>query len=287
MIYQYQLPLLEACFIDREAPAVAGQAAGARPRRAGRLSPAPGPLWMTAAASRLLGLAVLSGSILAATGLRWPLQNAVGPPGSHVFDVTKFGARADNRTDSSAAFVEALKAIAAADGGTLLVPAVAGGGVYLTLPLNLTTSRTRLRVESGATLKALCDNERWPKINQLPSYHSDWSQDWWFAPFIGASNVQDITLDGGGVIDASGECFWDRKRAHLSQLQRQQQPPQPQPPPKMVGTRGNLLLFERVQRAELADLTFTNSPFWTLHLWDSEDLHVHGISVRNPARCDA
>eukprot|EP01043_Picozoa_sp_COSAG02_P085595 COSAG02_NODE_23219_length_726_cov_0.869219_1_plen_25_part_10 len=25
----------------------------------------------------------------------------------------------------------------------------------------------------------------------------------------------------------------------------------------MVGTRGNLLLFERVQRAELADLTFT------------------------------
>jgi polygalacturonase len=250
-----------------------------------RVRGGPGPLWnMTAAASRLLALAVLSGSIVAAPGLRWPLQNAVGPPGSHVFDVTKFGARPDNHTDSSAAFAEALKAIAAANGGTLLVPAVAGSGVYLTLPLNLTTSRTRLRVESGATLKALCDNERWPKINQLPSYHSDWSQDWWFAPFIGASNVQDITLNGGGVIDASGECFWDQ-HAHLSQLQLQRQPTQQ--PPKMVGTRGNLLLFERVQRAELADLTFTNSPFWTLHLWDSEDLHVHGISVHNPARCDA
>ena len=210
----------------------------------------------------------------AAASLRWPLEHPVGLPGSRVFDVTRFGATPDNRTDSSPAFAAALKAVAAAGGGTLLVPT---GGVYLTLPLNLTTSNTRLRVEAGATLKALCDNDRWPRINKLPSYVADWYDEWWFAPFIGASNVQNITLDGGGVIDGSGTCFWGSSH-HVAGSSPSK--------PSMIGTRGNLLLFERVQRAELTGLSFQNSPFWTLHLWDSEDLHVHGISVHNPASSD-
>lgn len=209
------------------------------------------------------------------TSLRWPLENPVGLPGSRVFDVTRFSAKPDNHTDSSPAFAAALKAIADAGGGTLLVPT---GGVYLTLPLNITTSNTRLRVETGATLKALCDNDRWPRINKLPSYVADWYDEWWFAPFIGASNVQNITLDGGGVIDGSGTCFWGSSSHHGAGSAP--------PKPSMIGTRGNLLLFERVKRAELTGLSFQNSPFWTLHLWDSEDLHVHGISVHNPASSD-
>lgn len=155
-----------------------------------------------AALALLLAAAIALGLAPLGAGLRWPLESAVGPPAPRTFDVVAYGAKPDNRTDSSAAFAAALKAIALAGGGTLLVPS---GGVYLTLPLNLTTSRTRLRVESGATLKALCDNERWPRIPTLPSYAGKRS---WFAPFIGASDVQDITLDGCGIIDASGECFW-------------------------------------------------------------------------------
>lgn len=222
-------------------------------------------------------VAIVYTSLATAVQLRWPLEHPVAPPPSRIFDVTSYGAKPDNHTDSTHAFEAALQAIAVAGGGTLLVPA---GGVYLTLPLNLTTSRTRLRVEIGATLKALCDNDRWPRINKLPSYVSDWYDEWWFAPFIGASSVQDITLDGGGIIDASGACFWGPQH-HGGAV-----PGFPPPEPRMVGTRGNLLLFERVQRAELTGLTFQNSPFWTLHLWDSEDLHVHGISVHNPASSD-
>jgi len=230
-------------------------------------------------ATTILALALFT--LAPAAALRWPLENAVGPPGPRTFNVVAYGAKVGcepglpSCRDNSAAFAAALAAIERAGGGTLLVPGTPSG-VFLTLPLNLTTPRTRLRVERGATLKALCDNERWPRIPTLPSYSNcHGSKGSWFAAFIGASNVQDITLEGGGIIDASGECFWGPSH-----------PADPAEPSHMEGSRGNLLLFERVQRAELTGLTFTNSPFWTLHLWDSEDLHVHGITVHNPASSD-
>jgi hypothetical protein len=220
---------------------------------------------------RLLGvvvalwlLSLVEGSSVAPP-LPWPLLHRAAVPlaSSRVFNVAAMGAKADNRTDNSPVFAAALRLLAQAGSGTLLVPA---GGIYLTLPLNLTTSGTRLRIEAGATVKALCDAERWPKIATLPSYGTPRAGRW-LAPFIGASDVHDIILDGGGTVDSSGQCFWG---GHST----------------ISGSRGNLLLFERVARAELSGLLFTNSPFWTLHLWDSEDLHVHGIRVHNPASSD-
>lgn len=199
----------------------------------------------------------------------WPLRgfasvssSAGARAGAPVRNVALMGAKADNRTDNSPIFAAALHELERLGGGTLLVPQ---SGIYLTLPLNLTTSGTRLEIQTGATLKALCDNSRWPRIPVLPSYSSKHGE--WFAPFIGAADVHDIVLSGGGTVDGSGHCFWDSQGS-------------------MKGSRGNLVLFERVERAELTGLTFTNSPFWTLHMWDSEDVHVHGITVHNPASSD-
>lgn len=190
----------------------------------------------------------------------WPLQ-AIPLVPSRIFDVTHYGAKADNTTNNTIAFTNALAAVNQAGGGTLLVPAKPGliESIYLTLPLNLSAS-TRLRVERGVTLKALCDLKHWPKIPRLPSYASSGL---WNAPFIGASYVSDIIIDGGGIIDSSGACFWGSNEK-----------------------RGNLLLFERVQRAELHDVLFMNSPYWTLHIWDSNDIWLHDITVHNPASSD-
>ena len=206
-------------------------------------------------------------------GLPWPLRHATArpPTTARTLNVRTLGAKADNATDNSHVFTSALRTLREAGGGTLLVPA---GGVYLTLPLNL-SSGTVLRVEHGATLKALCDSSRWPTIRTLPSYGSFHSSSTgWFAPFVGAFGVHDIILEGGGVVDGSGECFWGPRSA-TTMAMKQHGP-----------ARGNLLLFEHVQRATLTGLRFVNSPFWTLHLWDSEDVHVDGISVHNPASSD-
>jgi polygalacturonase len=206
-------------------------------------------------ACHLLPLLLLAaaGAALAADGspLPWPLRGrAAVASGARVVDVAVMGARADNRTDNSRVFASALRELKLSGGGTLLVPK---GGVYLTLPLNLTASGTRLRVEAGATLKALCDSSRWPVIRTLPSYGGYHGGSSWFAPFIGAFGVHDIILEGGGTIDGSGECFWGPRSATTTSMNRH------------GADRGNLLLFEKVRRAELSGLRFTNSPFWTLH----------------------
>ena len=206
-------------------------------------------------------------------GLPWPLRHATARPATtaRTLNVRTLGAKPDNATDNSHVFASALRTLREAGGGTLLIPA---GGVYLTLPLNL-SSGTVLWVEHGATLKALCDSSRWPTIRTLPSYGSFHSSSTgWFAPFVGAFSVHDIILEGGGVVDGSGECFWG-PRSTTTMAMKQHGP-----------ARGNLLLFEHVQRATLTGLRFVNSPFWTLHLWDSEDIHVDGISVHNPASSD-
>ena len=122
-----------------------------------------------------LGLLALllaaTGAVGAADGLRWPLRHAVGPPGPRAFSVASYGAKPDNRSDSTPAFVAALKAIGLAGGGTLLVPK---GGVYLTLPLNLTVIMHELFFK--VTLVAC---ELW--VNQ--------------APAINGSNLTEIACD--------------------------------------------------------------------------------------------
>ena len=171
----------------------------------------------------------------------------------------------DNATNCTSAVHGALAAAAANGGGTVLVPAGArSGAVYRTLPLDIRSNRTRLRVEAGATLLALCDAEHWPKIPELPSYGSKT----WYAPFVGVTNASDVVIDGGGIIDGSGRCFWSGSSG------------------AMPGTRGNLLLLSRAERVDVGGrggLTLTNSPFWTTHVWASRDVRLHDLRVVNPA----
>jgi hypothetical protein len=179
---------------------------------------------------------------------RWPLNHraSIQATEAHpIISVAELGARPDNHTDNTLIFAEALRRIATVGGGTLLVPA---GGVYLTLPLNLSTSGTRLRVERGATLKALCDTERWP-LAGTPRSRSRSAQQT-YAPFVGSFGTANIVLDGGGTIDGSEACLWCSHRSAADGGRR----------------RGGLLQFDRVHTAELAHLHFINGPFGTLRL---------------------
>ena len=68
------------------------------------------------------------------------------------FPVTRYGAKPDGTTDSTAAFERAIGACVAAGGGRVVVE----GGIFLTGPIHL-RSRVNLEVKEGATIKFVTD----------------------------------------------------------------------------------------------------------------------------------
>ena len=117
------------------------------------------------------------------------------------FPVTRYGAKADGVTDSSAAFRRAIAACAAAGGGRVVVD----GGAFLTGPIHL-RSRVNLEVKEGATVKFLTD----PKVydlNVLTRFEG--VELMGLSPLVYASNARDIAITGSGTLDGqAGNTVW-------------------------------------------------------------------------------
>jgi polygalacturonase len=117
------------------------------------------------------------------------------------FPVTRYGAKPDGVTDSSAAFQKAIAACAAAGGGRVVVE----GGTYLTGPIHL-RSRVNLEVKEGATIKFLTDPRAY---EQYVLTRFEGVEMMGLSPLIYASNARDIAITGGGTLDGqAGNTVW-------------------------------------------------------------------------------
>ena len=123
-------------------------------------------------------------------------------------DVTKFGAKGDNRTFDTAAIAAAVAACTG--GGEVRLPSP---GVYLTAPFNLTSNQV-LHVESGATLIAsqvLGDYKVQPSF---PCYGGSrdsagaFNSTCRYSAVVGGVGASNVSLTGGGTLDGSGWMFW-------------------------------------------------------------------------------
>ncbi len=125
---------------------------------------------------------------------------------AQTFDVTRFGAKPDGKTDNTAVIQKAIDECSAKGGGRVLVP---GGGVYKTYTLSL-KNNVDLHIDRGATLKggedplkypefALTDvwrPERSPRFNKRAMFYT-----------VGQTNV---AITGAGTIDGNAEAFHHR-----------------------------------------------------------------------------
>ena len=120
----------------------------------------------------------------------WPLTQlpvtagGAGRPGGAVL-LTSFGGRGDDATDNTKAFADALAHLAAAGGGTLVVPsrsAGSGGGVavYRSMPIVITSNFITLRIESQVKVIAICDITNWPIVPGFASFTEGTD----YAPFV-------------------------------------------------------------------------------------------------------
>lgn len=151
-----------------------------------------------------------------------------------------------------------INTILASGGGQLTLSA----GEYEVGSLELGSNFT-LNLEAGAVLKFSDQIDAYPVVN------SRWegaAQSVYRACLYG-TNIQRVKIMGNGVIDGQGAKWWQRFSEQASELQY---------------PRPYLCSIEHANQVTIEGVTFTNSPAWTLHPFDCENVWISGVTVVNP-----
>ncbi|ACI65105.1 predicted protein [Phaeodactylum tricornutum CCAP 1055/1] len=175
------------------------------------------------------------------------------------------------RRDDTAAFEQAIDIIRSNGGGRLIIPGAPDGSfnLYRIRPINL-TSHLVLFLQKNAVITAIADESVWPLIPPLPSYGQ--GRDHVgprYSSLLHGEYLTNITIrgepDSPGIIDGQGRYWWDRRRHNRDRY-----------------TRGHLVEFMYSSRIRMYNLRLQNSPFWTNHFYDCDDVHVQNVHVKAP-----
>lgn len=173
-----------------------------------------------------------------------------------VFNIRDYGAVGDGKTLDTAAIQKALDECGKAGGGTVVLPA----GTYLSKPIFL-RNHLVLQLDEGAILKATDE----------PADFADPNEDKGVVAFVNGKNLTNITIDGKGTIDGSGERWWPpvKEAKKIGQ-------PEPRRRPRMI-------VLSKCKGIRIQRVTLQNSPSFHLVPADSEDVVIEGVTIRAPA----
>ncbi|KAG6384368.1 hypothetical protein SASPL_155846 [Salvia splendens] len=233
-----------------------------------------------------------------------------------VFNLADFGAVGDGITVNTKAFERAVSEIRRRGGGQLNVEA----GRWLTAPFNLTSHMTlflaqnavilgidtilllssvysvqfdsmkifKFQMEKGhsyqdnlsficyeyrapdtvpAVLNFLQDENHWLLMPPLPSYGFGRERAGpRYGSLIHGQNLTDVVITGhNGTINGQGQTWWTKYRKNLLNY-----------------TRGPLLQLMWSRDIHISDVTLRDSPFWTLHPYDCQNVTISNVTILAP-----
>ncbi|MGA2889505.1 MAG: glycoside hydrolase family 28 protein [Terracidiphilus sp.] len=177
---------------------------------------------------------------------------------AQVCNVKAYGAKGDRTTKDTHAIQSAINACAGKGGTVRLKP-----GTYLTGPIVLRSNIT-LEVATGATLLGSQDKSDYPEIQEM--------RETALQPLIGATNAENITIRGGGVIDGAGQPWWADVYSHKHT------------PNFTAAMRPRLILLDHCKHVLIEEVTVQNSPSWQIVPYYSDDVTIRNGKILAPAR---
>ena len=181
-----------------------------------------------------------------------------------IYNVRDFGASGMKSDNSQEAIQKAINFCNLSGGGVVLLPA----GEYSSGTLHLKSNVT-LRIEAGATLYSIKDKSAFDKDALLY-----------------AEDAANITIEGRGTVDGQGRYEWhendiedDFIRPNLNEMVKLGKPLLRSFPKK--DQFGKLVLLLRCKNIQIRDLSFIDSPSWTIHPYGCERLVIDNVYIRS------
>jgi polygalacturonase len=187
---------------------------------------------------------MLRGVVLIVAGI----GSAANACATKVCAVRQYGAKGDGTTNDVVAIQKAIDNCSGTHQGIVLLD---GAVVYVSSPLTLKSHMT-LRIAEGTTLAGSTD-------------HTDYPDKWEFKDqgkqaLLTATNAEDVTIEGTGVIDGRGESWWAK-------------PHDPRP---------RLIVFDHCKHVHMSGVTVENSPMWQIVPYYSDDVTFTNMKVLAP-----
>ncbi len=170
------------------------------------------------------------------------------------YNVKEYGAKGDKISKDTAAIQAAVNACSKAGGGTVHFPA----GDYLSGKIRL-LSNVNLHVGAGATIWASREPSDYEGSRAL----------------IVAEDAQNISVEGLGTLHGIGEADWGR-RPKDRDVRGGATSPENRP-----SFRAGMIRFSDCRGVVIRGIRVLFSDTWTIHLRDSENVLVDGVTILN------
>ncbi len=195
------------------------------------------------------------------------------------FNITDYGALADNEKDCTEAFRRAISAAHEAGGGRVIVPA----GSFMTGPIHL-KSNVNLHVSDGAVINFFVEPGKY-----MPVVYSRFEgiECLNYSPPVYAYEQENIAITGKGTLDgrASDENWWQWKRTQSSDVKTLGKMGDTGVPvsERIFGAgkqlRPNMIQPYKCKNVLIEGVTIKNSPMWHIHPVLSTNITVRNVKV--------
>ena len=203
---------------------------------------------------------------------------SMNPVYSQTFNIKNFGAITTSKNNTMA-IQNAIDRCNKTGGGRVYVPA----GLFVIGTIHL-KSNVNLYLEAGAVLQGSTDLKDYDSYT-MPVYGLN------YYGMLYSVNAENISITGQGTIDGNNKAFYDFNHAkkidsHSSRFTRQKDefrkvtdgvigdgPVVPKDRPHQM------VIFSNCKNVQVRNVSLLNSPFWTLHFADCDDVLVSGIRL--------